>query len=47
MTIAGERYVDKRLILEQLIKDAGQIRLIIVPSQTELLRIILTGMRGR
>lgn len=38
VSVAGERHIDERFVLQQLIEDAGQIGLVVVPAQAELLR---------
>lgn len=38
MAVTGERHVHERLALQQLVEHAGQVVLVVVPSQTELLR---------
>jgi hypothetical protein len=40
VAITCERYINKRFTLQQLIKHTGQVRLVIVPAQAKLLRII-------
>lgn len=38
MTVAGQGDVNEGLALQQLIKDIRQVRLVVVPTQAELLR---------
>lgn len=37
-SIAGQSHIDKRFALQKLIEDARQVALVIVPTQTKLLR---------
>lgn len=38
LALDGERHVDERLVVEQLIEDGEQIALVVVPAQAEPLR---------
>lgn len=38
VAIAGQCHVDEGLALQELIEDVGQIRLVVVPAEAELLR---------
>ena len=38
VSVSCQRDIDERLILQQLVKDAGQIRLVIVPTQAQVRR---------